>query len=112
MYKLLIIIPQQADAPAFHRQWPQFLQVARAMPGLLRDSHTRPHAHLYGASRLEMAHEFFFEDLRALEAALLSETGQAAGSLLQHITAGNLTLLIAEHTEHRPENTAGEAEDA
>ncbi len=112
MYKLVIIIPQQADAPAFHRLWPQFLEVARAMPGLLRDSHTRPHVHLYGAARLEMAHEFFFEDLHALEAALLSETGQAAGSLLQKITAGNLTLLIAEHAEYRPERGAGEAADA
>ncbi len=99
MYKLIILVSPPFDSAAFYEQWPQFLHAAERMPGLLRESSVHPHAHLFGPYRLEMIHELYFEDLPALEAALLSPEGQTAGEILQRITNRRVTLLIAEHRE-------------
>ncbi len=110
MYKLVIIVPRQSVIHSLQEHWPKFLHLAAEMPGLVRHSHTRPHTHLYGNQRLEFIHEFYFPDLPTLESALLSEVGQAAGSMLQEITAGRVTVLIAEHGENTP--GAGEQDAA
>ncbi|RMF49060.1 MAG: hypothetical protein D6755_02900 [Anaerolineae bacterium] len=99
MYKLVIIVPRQSVIHSLQEHWPKFLHLAERMPGLVRESHTRPHTYLYGMQRLELIQEFYFPDLPALEAALLSDVGQAAGSMLQEITGGRVTVLIAEHME-------------
>ncbi len=99
MYKLIILIPPQQDSAIFHEQWPRFLHLAERMPGMAREATVKPHAHLYGRYRLEMAHELYFDTLKDLEAAMLSPVGQAAGSVLQEITGRNVSLIIAEHLE-------------
>ena len=99
MYKLIILIPPPFDSEAFYKQWPQFLHAAERMPGLRRESSVHPHIHLFGPYRLERIHELYFDDLDALDAALLSPEGQTAGEILLRITGRKATLIIAEHRE-------------
>jgi hypothetical protein len=49
-------------------------------------------------------HELFFDNLEAAEAAMASDEGREAGSLLQLMTAGRLNLFLAEHKEDELEN--------
>ena len=116
MYKLIILISPEAEGPAFDDQWPQFLHQAESMPGLLREATIRVQHSLYGDLAASMLHELFFESQDALYKALASPQGQAAGQILQRITDGYVTLLVAEHKEDQIENLRKyrqpEAEDA
>lgn len=104
MHKLMILISPEAEGPHLDEGWPQFLHKAERMPGLLREATVRVQAHLFGAYPLGMLHELFFKDQAALESAMRSPDGLAAGQILQQITGGQFTLLIAEHREDTIEN--------
>lgn len=104
MYKLIILIPQQAKDSTFDDSWPRFLFHAERMPGLLREATIRVHHVLTGDSDIDIIHELYFESLRDLQIAMASEPGQAAGMILQQITGGRVSLLIAEHKEDTIDN--------
>jgi uncharacterized protein (TIGR02118 family) len=104
MYKLTILIEPPHDLQAFEDSWPRFLHQAERMPGLQREATVRVVDTLFGESQIYKIHELFFENREALQAAMASSPGQAAGQVLQGITAGRMTLLIAEHREDSIEN--------
>ena len=99
MFKLMILLGPICETDSFIEGWPTFLHQAEAMPGLIREATVRVQAHLWGEDTLSMIHELFFETRKALDLAMASPAGQAAGETLQRLTAGRMTLLIAEHRE-------------
>ncbi len=104
MYKLIILIEPEIDEEAFFAGWPRFLEHAENMPGLVRLVSAPVHGHLVGAYRPLMVHELLFDSQQALEKALASEQGIAAGETLQAITGGAVTLLLAGHLEDSGDN--------
>lgn len=104
MHKLIILIEPQAEGPLFDEHWPEFLHQAERMPGLLREATVRVLRPLYGDHPVSMIHELFFASQQDLYLALGSPAGQAAGQLIQQITDGYVTLLVAEHKEDDAEN--------
>jgi len=119
MHKLIILVTPEAEGPIFDKQWPQFLHLAESMPGLLREATIRVQHMLYGDYPVSMLHELYFESQDALYKALASPQGQAAGQIIQQITDGYVTLMVAEHKEddienlrkyRQPESEAADAE--
>jgi len=104
MYKLMILIGPVAETSHFAEGWPEFLHHAEAMPGLKREATIRVQALLFGEQDIRMIHELFFESYDALETAMGSLAGQAAGQVLQRLTQGQMTLLAAEHKEDDLDN--------
>lgn len=104
MYKLMILLPPTVEGPDLDAGWPEFLHYAERMPGLLREATARVTAQLFGEQSVSIIHELFFEDQEGLQNAMSSEEGLAAGQILQQITQGQMSLLIAEHREDEIEN--------
>lgn len=98
VHKLVILIETTA-IPDFHEYWPRFLHAAENIPGLMREATSRVNRVLYGDIECSMIHELFFNSLATLNAGLASAPGQEAGRLLQEMTGGKVTLLIADHAE-------------
>ncbi len=99
MHGLLILIPLSVDMRAFDEGWPDFLEEAEQMPGLIRESATQIDRCLFGHNFLSRLYCFYFPDQPTLEAALLSPPGEKAGNILHEITRGNLILFSAEIKE-------------
>lgn len=98
MHKLLILIEPLDDWTAFDNSWPEFLHLVETMPGLVKESASRVEKALFG-NPYSRVHELYFDSLLALQSAMASENGRAAGRLLQAITGGKMALLIADHHE-------------
>lgn len=104
MHKLVILIePSTEWQNSEDEKWPEFLRLVESMPGLQREASSRVEADLFGAKYIKM-HELFFESLEGAKIAMSTEEGQQAGSLLQSMTGGRLTLFFAEHKEDSAEN--------
>ncbi len=97
MYKLIIIFEQSGGGV----EWQQFLKLAEKMPGLRRENITRPDRLISGNPEAmpAMIHELIFDTREALEAALSSPEGRAAGQSLQSFAGGQVTILTSEHME-------------
>ena len=104
MYKLMIIIPADIEDPMLNARWPDFLRAAESMPGLLREANARVVTSLFGAQEFHMVHELFFETLTNLQEAMQSPEGLVAGQIIQELTQGQMTLLVAEHREDDIDN--------
>jgi len=104
MYKLVVLIGLQEGWSTFDQGWPEFLKHAENMPGLLRESSSHVDRRLAGELPVTRIHEFFFESHEAALQAMASAEGQAAGRVLQRITGGKVTLLLANHHEDDAEN--------
>ena len=104
MYKLMILIDPPFDTQTFEESWPRFLHEAEKMPGLRREATIQVVENLYGNPRFYKIHELFFENKKSLKEAMASSIGQATGKILQEITSGRMSLLIAEHKEERIKN--------
>lgn len=104
MYKLIILIEPPLDSLTFEESWPEFLHQAERMPGLQREATVRVTRALFGNHLVHMIHELFFETQADLQAAMASPQGQASGQILQRITDGRMTLLMAEHRQDDIEN--------
>lgn len=103
MHKLIIMVESTAT-PDFHVFWPRFLHEAENMPGLRREATSRVSQALFGDFQCALIHELFFDSFAALQSGLASESGKAAGRLLQEMTSGRVKLLIADHSEDNLEN--------
>lgn len=104
MYKLMILVPPHIQGPTFDDGWPEFLHAAESMPGLLREATTRVTSSLYGTQEMGTVHELFFASQADLQNAMASPEGITAGQIIQQLTQGQMTLLIAEHREDNIEN--------
>lgn len=98
MYKLVILIEPQDHSSEFDRRWPEFLAKAERMPGLRREVTARVDRVLYGKPA-HLIHELHFDSLTAATDAMASPAGKSAGQLLQDISGGKLTLLLADHLQ-------------
>ncbi|MFH1908994.1 MAG: EthD family reductase [Chloroflexota bacterium] len=109
MHKLIILFesPENGRAVTYHNEqafqlgWQKFLGLAEKMPGLRRETVSRVAQRLFGKPEggIALIHELLFDSKEALEAAMASPEGQAAGAFLQSFTGGKVVLLIAEHLE-------------
>jgi hypothetical protein len=104
MVKLVILIEPEVNQDAFFEGWPRFLEHAENLPGLVRLVSAPVHTHLAGSYQPLMIHELVFDSQQALESALASDEGVAAGKTLQTITGGAVTLLVAGHLEDSGDN--------
>ena len=104
MHKLIILIEPPIDPVLFDESWPSFLHQAEKMPGLVREATIRVTKVLFGDRQYHMIHELFFESHENLQTAMVSPQGQVSGQILQKITNGRMSLLIAEHREDNIEN--------
>lgn len=103
MYKLMILIEPLEDWTLFETAWPEFLHQVEAMPGLIKESSSRVDRSLFGSPYAQI-HELYFDSLSSVLAAMSSPDGRTAGRMLQSITAGKVTLLIADHHEDNMDN--------
>ena len=103
-YQLLILIPLTVEIQSFDEGWPEFLNSAEKMPGLIKESVSRIDNCIYGQNSLRRIYSFSFADQSSLESALLSPPGEKAGELLHHITHGNMILLSGEQNEDTLDN--------
>lgn len=108
MHKLVILLNPPADEDLFNTQWATFLHHAEQMPRLRRETTSRVQQHLYGSHPASLIHELHFDNEPDLRAALASQYGLVAGQILQQITRGNMTLLLAEHHEDALHPPAGQ----
>ncbi|MEX2144219.1 MAG: hypothetical protein WD740_06465 [Anaerolineales bacterium] len=99
MYKLVILIHPQDHSAEFDQRWPEFLAKAERMPGLRREVTARVDRVLHGTAAAHLIHELHFSSLTAATDAMASPEGQSAGQLLQEISGGKLTLLLADHLQ-------------
>ena len=97
MYQLIILLPAGLDLHSFDEGWPQFLELAESLPGLIRESITRFDQVIYGSENIQRMYTFGFPDKKSLESALVSESGQKAGNLLHNLSGGNITILTGDH---------------
>jgi hypothetical protein len=103
MHKLVILIEASPNWQTGEDLWPEFLRHAESMPGLRRETTSRVDRNLFG-SHYVLAHELFFDSLKEAEQAMASAEGRLAGSLLQKMTGGKMTLFFADHKEDALEN--------
>lgn len=101
MHKLVILLPNTVDPQKLEQHWHDFLRLAEQMPGLQRESSGIVQVTITGQV-YERMHELYFADYTALQVALYSQVGQAAGKMLHHISDGRVSLFIAEHQEDDP----------
>lgn len=100
MYKLIVIFRKPPDVLALENRWSQeFVAKAESMPGLRRVSVSRVVGAPGGATDLHLIHEFYFDDLTALQEAMTSEAGRTAGQALMGFAGEYVTLAFAEHLE-------------
>ncbi len=104
MYKLVLIFAPPEDAAQFQTAWQTFLGLAEAMPGLRKETVSHVDALIEGNPNVYMIHNLYFDSREALETALQSPAGQAAGLHLQNFAGGRVTILMAEHKEAREED--------
>ena len=104
MHKLVIMVEQLEDETRFDEMWPDFLHVSERMPGLVKEATCRVESTLYGSFQPVLLHELFFESVADIQQAMSSPEGRAAGELLQQITGGHMSLIIADHKEDAIEN--------
>lgn len=111
MYKLTIFFYPPLPNQEFDQQgWQKFMGLAEKMPGLRRETVSDVDGFLFGSQghRYVKIHEFYFETRDALDHALNSEEGQAAGAWLHLFTRKRFSMLIASHKEALPEDFAPE----
>jgi uncharacterized protein (TIGR02118 family) len=101
MHKLTILFEPPDEWLSFEQDWQKFLGLAEQMPGLRREliGRVQQVVHGGGGNPCVLIHELLFDTKAALEAALKSPQGEAAGQWLQTFTRGRITLLISEHQE-------------
>jgi hypothetical protein len=104
MHKLVILIELTPNESSLDETWPQFLRLSEQMPGLIREATSRVEYILYGDQEPALIHELFFDSVEAVRRAMSSPEGLAAGEVLQRMSGGRLSLLIAEHKEDNLEN--------
>jgi len=104
MHKLIILVETPEDLNTFDDLWPQFLHHAEGMPGLTREATSRIESVIFGNRSYYLIHELFFDSLQAIQAAMISDSGQSAGEVLQRMTDGRMILLMADHKEDNMEN--------
>jgi hypothetical protein len=93
MYQLLILIPIQVNINSFDEGWPDFLEAAEEMDGLIRESVSMIDRCIFGQNFIRRIYSFIFQDKTSFEKALVSPPGEKAGKIIHELTGGNVILL-------------------
>jgi len=104
MYQLLILIPLNVNINSFDEGWPDFLEAAEEMEGLIRESVSRIDRSIYGQNNIRRVYSFLFRDKSSLEKSLLSPPGEKAGNIIHEITGGDVILLSGPFQEDSLQN--------
>jgi hypothetical protein len=104
MHKLIIMIETPEDEMAFDAAWPEFLDTAERLPGLVQEATVRVDKILFGNAQINIIHELFFNSAAELDYAMNSPPGQLTGQVLQTLTGGRMLLMTAEHRQDDIEN--------
>jgi uncharacterized protein (TIGR02118 family) len=104
MHKLVIMVEQLPDEAQFDELWPEFLHIAERMPGLKIEATCRVESTLYGNYHPTLVHELYFDSVEDIKNAMKSPECRNAGELLQRMTGGRMSLIIADHKEDQIEN--------
>lgn len=100
MHKLMILFHKTEDTLGLETRWSQeFVRLAEQMPGLRKVTVSRVLGGPAGDADLHLVHEFYFDDLQAVQTAMASKEGQQAGRALISIAGKHATLVFAEHLE-------------
>jgi hypothetical protein len=99
MYQLLILIPISVNLTTLDEGWPNFLETAESMEGLIRESVSRIDSCIYGQNNIQRMYSFIFKDRLTLEQALLSPPGEKAGKIIHELTGGEVILLRGPFNE-------------
>jgi len=100
VHKLMVIFHTPSDPTTFERCWSEsFVRAAEQMPGLRRVAVSRAAGGPAGQVDVYLVHEFFFEDLHAVQEAMASPEGQIAGRALMSFAGEKVTLCFADHLE-------------
>jgi uncharacterized protein (TIGR02118 family) len=100
MHKLVVVIRGTAESEWMERRWSEdFVPLAERMPGLRRVIVGSVRGAPSGHVDVLLLHEFVFDDLPALRAAMTSPEGQAAGQALMRFAGERAELFFAEHHE-------------
>jgi uncharacterized protein (TIGR02118 family) len=104
VYKLLILFKHPPDLAEFQTRWSEdFVRLAEQLPGLRRIVVSHTHGGPGGSVEYHLIHEFHFDNLAALTAALASPAGVRAGQCLMGFAREIATLMFAEHMEDKPQ---------
>jgi uncharacterized protein (TIGR02118 family) len=96
----MILFHKTEDTLELETRWSQeFVRLAERMPGLRKVTVSRVLGGPAGDADLHLVHEFYFDDLHAVQAAMASEEGQKAGRALISMAGEDVTLVFAEHLE-------------
>jgi uncharacterized protein (TIGR02118 family) len=100
MHKLVVVLRGLAESEWMERRWSEdFVPLAERMPGLRRVLVGRARGAPAGPAEVLLLHEFLFDDLASLQAAMTSAEGQAAGLALMRFAGERAELFFAEHHE-------------
>jgi uncharacterized protein (TIGR02118 family) len=96
-----MILVRRPDLPdTFEDRWSrEFVPLGERLPGLQRVAVSRVQGSPDGPVDLYLVHEFFFADWAALQRALDSDAGQAAGRALMAVAPDHISVCFAEHLE-------------
>jgi len=92
-YQLLILIPLNVNINTFDEGWPDFLEAAENMDGLIRESVSRIDRVIFGQNNIRRVYSFLFHDKYTFEKSLISPPGEKAGKIIHEITGGEVILL-------------------
>lgn len=96
MVKMSVLYKKTANEQAFEERYPQHLLLMEALPGLIRRQACTVLGSPAGASPYHRIIELYFADYDALDAALRSSAGQAAGQDLVSFTGRDSEVIFAE----------------
>ena len=96
MVKLVILFRQPADEAAFEARYNQNLSLMEKLPAIRRRQACIVFGSPAGKSPYHRILELYFDDLDALDHALRSEEGRAAGSDLMQFAGRDAELIFAE----------------
>ncbi|NJL94616.1 MAG: EthD family reductase [Anaerolineae bacterium] len=96
MVKLTILFKHPADEAAFEEAYSANLHLLEALPGIIRRQANMVQGGPRGKSSYYRILELYFQDFAALDAALTSEAGQAAGRALMSFAGDVVELLFVD----------------
>ena len=96
MIKLIILFRQPADVAAFEPRYNQNLALMEKMPGIRRRQGCLVFGSPAGQSPYYRLLELYFDDRTALDGALLSPEGRAAGSDLIQFAGRDVELIFCD----------------
>ena len=104
MYKVVILFLPPFAWATFEAGWQKFLGLVEQLPGLQKEVVSDSEQLVFGPPNQDVRkiHELYFESREALDEALNSEAGQAAGQWLHSFTQGRFLMLVARHMEATP----------